>query len=429
MNLREISDFDRQHVWHPYASMKNPLATRVVESAQGVKLKLASGEEVIDGMSSWWAVAHGYNNEHINSAIENQMRKMSHVMFGGLTHEPAVKLAKRLVDMTPEKLQKVFFSDSGSVSVEVAIKMALQYWYSLGLPKKNKLATSLGGYHGDTWHAMSVCDPVAGMHSMFAGGLPISFFAPRPDPAFAADWDESAFAEVENMLRKNAAEIAAFIIEPIVQGAGGMRFYNPEYLRRLRALCDECSILLILDEIATGFGRSGKMFACEYAGISPDIMCLGKALTGGYMSFGATLATDAVADAISEGTPGLFMHGPTFMGNPLACAAANASLDLICKNGLLDKIAAIGKALKDGLAPLQDSPKVADVRTLGAIGVVELKNPVDMAKFQDSLVSRGVWLRPFGRLLYTMPPYIIGADDLNKITKAMVETVVECTQQ
>lgn len=428
MDTREIIDYDSLHVWHPYASMKNPLPSRLVESARGVRLKMADGSELIDGMSSWWVVAHGYNNPHINDAVCGQLEKMSHVMFGGLTHEPAVRLAKRLIDMTPPKLQKVFFCDSGSVSVEVAMKMALQYWHSLGRPEKNKFATSLGGYHGDTWHAMSVCDPVGGMHSMFAGGLPVSFFAPRPEPAFGAEWNGSSFAELEKMLRENAGEIAAFIIEPIVQGAGGMRFYHPEYLLRLRKICDELSILLILDEIATGFGRSGKMFACEYAGVEPDIMCLGKALTGGYVSFAATLATDAVADAISEGVPGLFMHGPTFMGNPLACAAANASLDLIQKDGLLGRIRRIEGILREGLSPLVGSKKVADVRALGAIGVVELKKSVDMRKFQDALAARGVWLRPFGRLLYTMPPYIIDDGDLKTIARAMVETVEECAE-
>lgn len=429
MKAREILDYDRQHVWHPYATTKNPLPVRLAESARGVRLKLADAREVIDGMSSWWAVAHGYNNPHINAAVAGQLEKMSHVMFGGLTHEPAVRLAQRLVEMTPEGLQKVFFCDSGSVSVEVAMKMALQYWHSLGKPEKNKFATCLGGYHGDTWHAMSVCDPIGGMHSLFAGGLPISFFASRPEPAFGAQWDDSAFEPLEKLVRENAREIAAFIIEPIVQGAGGMRFYHPEFLRRLRRLCDECSILLILDEIATGFGRSGKMFACHYAEIEPDIMCLGKALTGGYVSFAATLATDAVADVISDGNPGLFMHGPTFMANPLACAAANASLDLIEREGLLERINAIGKILARELAPLADSDAVADVRTLGAIGVVELKKPVDMGEFQDSLVSRGVWLRPFGRLLYTMPPYIIGDEDLRTVARAMVETVRECAEK
>ena len=429
MKAREILDYDRRHVWHPYATTKNPLPVRLAELAHGVRLRLSDGREVIDGMSSWWAVAHGYNNAHINAAVAGQLEKMSHVMFGGLTHEPAVRLAQRLVEMTPTGLQKVFFCDSGSVSVEVAMKMALQYWHSLGKPEKNKFATCLGGYHGDTWHAMSVCDPIGGMHSLFAGGLPISFFAPRPEPVFGAQWDDSAFEPLEKLVRENAREIAAFIIEPIVQGAGGMRFYHPEFLRRLRRLCDECSILLILDEIATGFGRSGKMFACHYADVEPDIMCLGKALTGGYVSFAATLATDAVADAISDGNPGLFMHGPTFMANPLACAAANASLDLIEREGLLERINAIGKILARELAPLADSDAVADVRTLGAIGVVELKKPVDMGEFQDSLVSRGVWLRPFGRLLYTMPPYIIGDEDLRTVARAMVETVRECAEK
>lgn len=428
MDFGETVRYDMRHVWHPYSSMKTPPVPRLVASAEGVRLRLADGSELIDGMSSWWAAAHGYNNPHINAAVRAQLSKMSHVMFGGLTHEPAVTLARRLVDMTPPRLQRVFFCDSGSVAVEVAMKMALQYWHALGRPEKNRFATSLGGYHGDTWHAMSVCDPVGGMHSMFAGGLPASFFAPRPGPDFGAEWDPSSFNALEGVLRANAGEIAAFVIEPIVQGAGGMRFYHPEYLRRLRALCDELSILLVLDEIATGFGRSGKMFACEHAGVEPDIMCLGKALTGGYVSFAATLASDAVADAISGGVPGLFMHGPTFMGNPLACAAANASLDLAGRVGLLDRVREIEKILSDGLAPLRGSGKVADVRALGAIGVVELKKAADMEKFQNALAGRGVWLRPFGRLLYTMPPYVMSDADLKTVARAMVETVEECAE-
>ncbi|CDE82862.1 adenosylmethionine-8-amino-7-oxononanoate aminotransferase [Coraliomargarita sp. CAG:312] len=421
MNTEEILAYDREHVWHPYASMRNPIKVWQVESARGAMLSLAGGEEVIDGMSSWWAVAHGYNNEHINEALKRQIAKMSHVMFGGLTHEGAVLLAKRLIEISPRRMQKIFFSDSGSVSVEVAMKMALQYWHSKGVKNKTKFATARGGYHGDTWNAMSVCDPVGGMHSIFSGRLPINFFAPKPNPAFGEPWNEDSIGGMREILRDNRNEIAAVIIEPIVQGAGGMRFYHPQYLKELRALCDELGILLILDEIATGFYRSGRLFACEYAGVEPDIMCVGKALTGGYMSFAATLASDDVADTISNGGVGLFMHGPTFMANPLACAAANASLDLVLQPQTPLNVLRIEKKLKDGLAAARDIKGVADARALGAIGVLEMEKPIDMAKAQELLIERGVWLRPFGRLLYTMPPYISTDSQLERITSAMVE--------
>lgn len=421
MNTEEILAYDREHVWHPYASMRNPIKVWQVESARGVMLSLAGGGEVIDGMSSWWAVAHGYNNEHINKALKRQIAKMSHVMFGGLTHEGAVLLAKRLIEISPRRMQKIFFSDSGSVSVEVAMKMALQYWHSKGVKNKTKFATARGGYHGDTWNAMSVCDPVGGMHSIFSGRLPINFFAPKPNPAFGEPWNEDSIGGMREILRDNRNEIAAVIIEPIVQGAGGMRFYHPQYLKELRALCDELGILLILDEIATGFYRSGRLFACEYAGVEPDIMCVGKALTGGYMSFAATLASDDVADTISNGGVGLFMHGPTFMANPLACAAANASLDLVLQPQTPLNVLRIEKKLKDGLAAARDIKGVADARALGAIGVLEMEKPIDMAKAQELLIERGVWLRPFGRLLYTMPPYISTDSQLERITSAMVE--------
>lgn len=421
MNTEEILAYDREHVWHPYASMRNPINVWQVESARGVMLSLAGGGEVIDGMSSWWAVAHGYNNEHINEALKRQIAKMSHVMFGGLTHEGAVLLAKRLIEISPRRMQKIFFSDSGSVSVEVAMKMALQYWHSKGVKNKTKFATARGGYHGDTWNAMSVCDPVGGMHSIFSGRLPINFFAPKPNPAFGEPWNEDSIGGMREILRDNRNEIAAVIIEPIVQGAGGMRFYHPQYLKELRALCDELGILLILDEIATGFYRSGRLFACEYAGVEPDIMCVGKALTAGYMSFAATLASDDVADTISNGGVGLFMHGPTFMANPLACAAANASLDLVLQPQTPLNVLRIEKKLKDGLAAARDIKGVADARALGAIGVLEMEKPIDMAKAQELLIERGVWLRPFGRLLYTMPPYISTDSQLERITSAMVE--------
>ncbi len=419
MNIDEILECDRAHVWHPYASIESGIKLWNVESANGATIRLSGVGDVIDGMSSWWAVAYGYNNPKINSALISQLGKMSHVMFGGLTHEGAVRLAKRLVSMLPKPLDRVFFCDSGSVSVEVAMKMALQYWHAKGAPEKKKFATIRGGYHGDTWNAMSVCDPVGGMHSMFAGRLPVSFFAPRPKSAFGAPWNADDASSLECLFAQHSADIAAFILEPVVQGAGGMYFYNPRYLTELKALCKKYGVLLIFDEIATGFGRSGRRFACEWAGESPDIMCLGKAITGGYMSFAATIASSELARTISSGSPGLFMHGPTFMANPLACAAANAALDIFENGRVLEDVARIEKALKRGLEPLRGCAKVADVRVLGAIGVVEMKELIDIDKTQRALVERGVWLRPFGKLLYTMPPYVTDDGQLETLTAAM----------
>ncbi len=422
MNFKELADYDRAHVWHPYAAMRNPIPVYGVESARGAILKFWDGREVIDGMSSWWAVAHGYNNPHINEAVIKQLEKMSHVMFGGLTHEGAVVLARRLVDMTPQNLQKVFFCDSGSVSVEVAMKMALQYWRAKGFDSKTKFATIRGGYHGDTWHAMSVCDPVGGMHSLFSGGLPINYFAPRPRIPFGGEWEDSDIAPMRAIIREHSNEIAAVILEPVVQGAGGMRFYSPRYLEELKKICDEFSLLLIFDEIATGFGRTGKMFACQHTrGVEPDIMCLGKAITGGYVSFAATLASEKVSDAISDSEAGVFMHGPTFMANPLACAAANASIDLFQNGNIIDRVLRIGEILRSVLESARGFDGVADVRTLGAIGVVEMRENVDMQKTQEALISRGVWLRPFGRLIYTMPPYVATDEQVRRIAEAMVE--------
>ncbi len=420
-----ILEFDREHIWHPYSSMKDPLTVYPVASATGVRLKLSDGRELVDGMSSWWAAIHGYNHPVLNSAIEKQIKKMSHVMFGGLTHKPAVDLASLLVEITPENLEKVFFCDSGSVSVEVAIKMAIQYWYAAGQPGKKKLLTIRSGYHGDTFAAMSVCDPVTGMHHLFKGILTEQFFVDAPRTGYNDEWDEDDIKEMERILRDHNNEIAAIILEPVVQGAGGMRFYSPEYLKRARELSREYNVLLIADEIATGFGRSGSLFACEKAGISPDIMCVGKALTGGYMSMAATIATTDVSDTISSGEEGAFMHGPTFMGNPLACSVALASVKLLLSMPWKRRIAEIGTRIREGLAGCADSPAVADVRSLGAIGVVEMKEPVDMESIQRRLVEKGVWLRPFGRLIYTMPPYIISDDDLDKITNAMREIVKE----
>jgi len=420
-----LLNFDREHIWHPYTSMKDPLPVYPVTSARGVRLRLADGRELIDGMSSWWAAIHGYNNPVLNKAAHDQIESMSHVMFGGLTHQPAVELARILIEITPEPLQKVFFCDSGSVAVEVAIKMAIQYWSAFGYGKKQKLLTVRSGYHGDTLGAMAVCDPVTGMHHLFWEILPGHYFADMPMCGYRDTWDEEYIREFKSLLKEHHESIAAIILEPVVQGAGGMRFYSPTYLTRVRELADEFNVLLILDEIATGFGRTGSLFACEKAGISPDIMCLGKALTGGYMSLAATLATDKVSNGISSGGGGAFMHGPTFMANPLACSVALASIKLLLSAPWKERISEIESQLKDGLSPCVNLIKVHDVRVLGAIGVVELKHPVNMADIQEKFVNKGVWLRPFGKLVYTMPPYIIDKGDLSRITTAITDVLGE----
>ncbi|MFF5858637.1 adenosylmethionine--8-amino-7-oxononanoate transaminase [Streptomyces sp. NPDC012751] len=416
MGTAELLELDRRHVWHPYGPMPGRAEPLVVESASGVRLRLADGAgELIDGMSSWWSAIHGYRHPVLDEAAREQLGRMSHVMFGGLTHEPAVRLAELLVGIAPDGLEHVFLADSGSVSVEVAVKMCLQYWRSLGRPGKRRLLTWRGGYHGDTWQPMSVCDPEGGMHELWSGVLPRQVFADAPPAAYA-----EAYAEhLRELIARHADELAAVIVEPVVQGAGGMRFHSPGYLRVLREACDAHDVLLVFDEIATGFGRTGALFAADHAAVAPDVMCVGKALTGGYLTMAATLCTARVAEGISRGEVPVLAHGPTFMGNPLAAAVACASVELLLGQDWPGEVKRIETGLWEGLAPALGLPGVRDVRVLGAIGVVQLDHAVDMRAATDAAVRAGVWLRPFRDLVYTMPPYVTSDEDVARIARAV----------
>ncbi|MGB2533477.1 MAG: adenosylmethionine--8-amino-7-oxononanoate transaminase [Porticoccaceae bacterium] len=424
-NESDIIRKDQQYVWHPYSSLTDPIPAYEVSSAEGVYLKLENGRQLIDGMASWWCAIHGYNHPVLNQAAKDQIDRMSHVMFGGITHSPAVTLCEKLVELTPEGLTKVFLSDSGSVSVEVAIKMAFQYWISKKQPQKNKLLSLRGGYHGDTFAAMSVCDPQNGMHHIFNQVLPEHYFAPKPQAAFDQPFKEEDIEEFKAIIEANHQQIAAVILEPIVQGAGGMHFYSPDYLRQVRTLCSEYHILLIADEIATGFGRTGKLFACEWAEISPDIMCLGKSLTGGYMTLAATLCSDEVSQGICEGEAGCFMHGPTFMGNPLACSVANASIDLLLSQDWQANIKRIETAFTTELKAFNSLESVATTRCIGAIAVIEMKQAVNLAEIQKKFVEKAVWVRPFGKLVYLMPPFIMTTKQIKALMDGVFEVLSE----
>jgi len=414
---------DQEHIWHPYSAMNSELTSYEVKSAKGVRLKLKDGRELIDGMASWWCMIHGYNHPEMNAALEQQIKKMSHVMFGGLTHKPAIELTKQLIAITPAPLQNVFYSDSGSVAVEVAMKMAIQYWHAKSNKNKQKFISLRSAYHGDTFAAMSVSDPETGMHNLFKDVLTKQIFIKRPVSRFGELCKEEDINELEIALKKHTNEVAGLILEPVVQGAGGMWFYSADYLKQAKILCEKYNVLLILDEIATGFGRTGKLFACEHAKIAPDIMCIGKALTGGYLTLAATLTTNEISNTIDNGEPGIFMHGPTFMANPLACTTALSSIKLLLESGWQEKVNQIQSQLKKELEVCNTFSHVQDVRILGAIGVIEMKYPVNMKNITEAFINEGVWVRPFGKLVYLMPPFVINANDLTKLTSALVKVI------
>ena len=422
-STKSTNDFDQQHLWHPYASLPPSYPNIVIDHADGIYIVTEDGTRLIDGMSSWWASVHGYNHPKLNAAIIEQLGKVAHVMFGGLTHQPAIDLGKKLLSIVPAGLDAIFYADSGSIAVEVALKMALQYQIAAKRPSKQQFASTYSGYYGDTWHAMSVCDPVGGMHGLYGNQLPMQHFVPAPPMGFGRDITQNECDELTTFFVNNSDKLAGFIIEPIIQGAGGMRFYSPRYLQLLRQLCDEHDVLLIADEIATGFGRSGKLFACEHAGISPDIMTIGKALTGGYMTFAATLCTRTIADTISQSDYPALMHGPTFMGNPLACAVACASIDLILSYDIEARTANMQVVMEQKLEPAALLDGVAEVRCLGAVAVIELDDAVDMPAFQSLLIDNGIWVRPFGKLVYIMPPYVITDDELVTLCQALLNVV------